>query len=369
LNLDLTSFTSLHPQLRIDGRLLESFPYPEIGKGIFHEYLRGDDPMSADARERFCDGFPFLVAPLAQLKGFVSKQEAPSEPSVTKGKKTERSLQRVFGDVLENVNTRTSGVLSWVEGSISGGISNANSATQNIGTHAQNVLTATQNIGSNLQNFGSVLDKRRDLAWDQIVRTQQQSFRMVLSRLPFVNKRLDLSGSDGLVSNGSDAEVHSNQTRRNIFVPQIAKMLGDSSKQRPLSDEIGVMIAPKMNFTHQMFLYLVHFYLVLLLIVSIPDSSTTRLVVKRSSDSTLDSDSDHDERFDAFDRSINEGLGYSCKDGMDQWNEVPGAIPRFVVEKDGIEQNSVDVLSSERDENEEVRSRRQPITKSLSYFL
>ena len=75
---------------------MESYPYPEIGKGIFFEYLRGDDPMSMEARDRFADGFPFLLAPLAQLKGFVPKKETISgETPVSKRKKSGKISYRV----------------------------------------------------------------------------------------------------------------------------------------------------------------------------------------------------------------------------------------------------------------------------------
>lgn len=351
-------------QLRIDGRVMDTFPYPEIGKGIFYEYLRGDDPMSAEARERFCDGFPFLLAPLDQLKGFVSKQDNPSEQttgssSSPKGKKTERSLQKMFGEAIDHVNTRAGDAISWVQGNVHGGISNVNSAIRHVGS-------ATQNLGSNLHNAASEFDKRRDFVWHQLIRAQHHSTRAILSRLPFLNKNLAPLDTTDLVMKTEDIEIRSNQTRRNIFMPQIAKMLGDSNKQRPVSDEIGVIIEPTMNFTHMMFLYLVHFYLVLLLIVSVPDSVTTRLVIKRSSDSTLDSETDHEERC----KDLN--VDFSCKDGVGPWGEVPDAIPRFVVKKDGADPGSVGTLLEDSDDNDEVtesRRQKQPMKKSLSYFL
>ena len=40
-----------------------------LGRSIFYEYLRGDNLMSQDARDRFTDGFLFLLAPLAQVRG------------------------------------------------------------------------------------------------------------------------------------------------------------------------------------------------------------------------------------------------------------------------------------------------------------
>merc|ERR1719401_799574 len=44
-------------EIRIDGRLMDSFPRPDIASGIFYEYLRDSNPMSPDARMHFTDGF------------------------------------------------------------------------------------------------------------------------------------------------------------------------------------------------------------------------------------------------------------------------------------------------------------------------
>lgn len=384
-------------QLRVNGRLIETYPYPEIGKGIFFEYLRGDDPMSMDARDRFVDGFPFLLAPLAKLKGFVPKKElssssgtsGPSSIPKQRRKKSAKDWNKLFGEAWENVSSRADDAMSWVQGNVNGGISNVNSAFRQINT-------ASQNIGSNLHNFGSEIDRRRDQVWDSIMHSQQiqMSARMILSRIPFLtrvpylNKSLDMLHQEIAIAENSNDEhiLLSNETffrNRNVFQPpQIAKLLENFNKQRPISDEIGIIIEPTMNFSHMMFLYLVHFYLVLLLIVSVPDSSTTRLVVKRSSDiSTLDSESDHEERCKQL--SLDDYKEFSCSERMRMgpcgpWSDVPDAIPRFVVEKNGIEQNNVDVLSAttaEDHDEEELSgtgssSRQQPpMQKSLSYFL
>ena len=56
-------------QVRLNRRLMDRFPRADIAEGIFYEYLRYDDPISPELRERVVDGFPFLLAPLAQVKG------------------------------------------------------------------------------------------------------------------------------------------------------------------------------------------------------------------------------------------------------------------------------------------------------------
>ncbi|KAK1732438.1 hypothetical protein QTG54_016832 [Skeletonema marinoi] len=48
-------------EVRLDGRVMDIFPRPEIAKGIFAEYMN-KDPISLDAKAHFTDGFPFLLA-------------------------------------------------------------------------------------------------------------------------------------------------------------------------------------------------------------------------------------------------------------------------------------------------------------------
>lgn len=43
---------------------MASFDRPDIAQGIFYEYLRTDDPISPELSTNVVDGFPFLLAPL-----------------------------------------------------------------------------------------------------------------------------------------------------------------------------------------------------------------------------------------------------------------------------------------------------------------
>jgi hypothetical protein len=254
----------------------------------------------------------------------------------------------MFSNVLGEMNSHAHGMIEWLQLNVSGGISNLNGAFYSLNA-------AAGHFGETMQNMASDIDSRRGILWKQFLDSQ----RWLFSKIPFVNSNLLPLESHGILNDEGEGDVESNQTGRNIFLPQIARMLGESVNQRPLSDEIGVIIEPTMNLTHMMFLYLVHFYLLLLLIISVPDSSTTRLVVKRSSDSTLDSDTDNEERCKQFDRSTSESSEYDC----DVWSEV-----RFVVEKNGVEQNSVDLLcSSEHDDIYDTKLR--PMKKAFSYFV
>ena len=55
-------------EIRLNGVLMETFHDPNMGKAIFYEYMREDDPISPDARSHFADGFPAILAPLNQFE-------------------------------------------------------------------------------------------------------------------------------------------------------------------------------------------------------------------------------------------------------------------------------------------------------------
>jgi hypothetical protein len=351
-------------QLRIDGRLIDVFSQPDIAPGIFFEYLRGDDPISMEARNNFVDGFPFLLAPLAQLKGFVSKQDIVTEADQSPPKKSHngKNVNAIFAGVWDNVHLHASEAMYWMRGNVDGGIHNMNNAIQGINS-------AVQNLGSTWNNLSAVLEEKRYEALDNMNHLNMNTFKKFLSRIPGLSDKfvLDETTSD-LEEEHENADILSN--KRNVFQPLIVEMLEKSSQQRPETDEIGVIIEPNMSSTHLLFLYSVHLYLVLLLILSVPDSHTTRLVIKKSSVYTLDSESDNEERCLQLECSVNDPA-YSFDDRDNEWNK---AIPRFVVERNGVEQN-VDALADDdidivNDENiiEHAKCSRS-IPKALSYFL
>jgi len=252
-------------ELRIDGRIMDIFPDPEVGRGIFYEYLRSDDPMSSHAREHFADGFPFLLAPLVQVKGISSPVQKPTVTSQTGERDSFRfGLGERLGSLLNMINHHTSQTSEWIHGNIQGGISNMASGTRVL-------TTATQNLGSEIE-------RRRNLMWGHIMDLPEQSFKFVTSRLSF-GKR-DQFNALALF-----------RGKRDVLDLRGSPLERKRTMQRKVSNEKGVIVEPSMNFTHMLFLYLVHFYLILLLIVSIPDSYTIRLVVKRPGISPIDSES------------------------------------------------------------------------------
>lgn len=338
-------------ELRIDGRVMDVFEDPVMGKGIFHEYLRGDDPMSMDARDHFADGFPFLLAPLAQVKGVSSSmpnpQDSAAEGRNTPERKPFTKTKKLAEDLINNISSRTSDASSWVQGNINGGVTNIGNAISTLSKNTQNMGSELTRRREQLMSHFSPEQVMNQLSPEQIMSNissmQEQSTRFFTSRAPFTKKRPDLK--DELETKKPyETRSKSSKRRRDVFRHHLAKLLDESPTKRPLSDEIGVIIEPVMSSTHMLFLYMVHFYLVLLLIVSVPDLNTNRLVVRRSSVSTMDSESDHEERLTEL-----EGCDICC------WEQIPlndtrnGSVPHYVVEHDQYKTSN--------------------LKKSLSYYL
>ncbi len=317
---------------------MDTFTDPIIGKGIFFEYLRGDDPMSMDARDHFADGFPFLLAPLAQVKGVSSsvpnKQDSSSQTRDSRDRRLPLvKVWQVADDLMNNFSTRVQDVSGFIQGNVNGGINN-------IGNTINSLSKNTRYLGSNLERMREQLVSQmsteqlmNQLSPEQIKTNisiwQDQSTRFLLSRFPFLKKHAKLKNEPEMIPE-IETGPKSPKRKRDIFRHHLEKMLDEISSKRPLSDEIGVIIEPTMSSTHMMFLYMVHFYLVLLLIVSVPDSHSNRLVkMRRSSVSTVDSESDHEER-------VTELESISCEMS---WDQVPGEkvdrVAEFVMETNG----------------------------------
>jgi hypothetical protein len=328
---------------------MDTFTEPIIGKGIFYEYIRGDDPMSPDARVHFADGFPFLLGPLAHFKipsSPTSNEEETSSQS-RKGKERRSPFIKVgkfVDDMMKSTSSRASEMSSLLQGNISGGITNVGNAFNAFSKNAQNVGTEAERIRTQLVKQMSSDQLMNQFTPKQIKKNismwQDHSTHSIVSKFPFLKKHIKskevLEETIKLIDFDSDSPIRT----RDIFRHHIAKMLDDIKSKRPLSDEIGVIIEPTMNFTHMLFLYTVHFYLVLLLIVSVPDLHTNRLVkMRRPSASTVDSESDYEERVSGLDPT-----------SWDQQNSKDDQIPCYVVPS-----------------NHEIPN--ASIKKSLSYYL
>eukprot|EP00563_Minutocellus_polymorphus_P009912 CAMPEP_0181071956 /NCGR_PEP_ID=MMETSP1070-20121207/28320_1 /TAXON_ID=265543 /ORGANISM="Minutocellus polymorphus, Strain NH13" /LENGTH=1062 /DNA_ID=CAMNT_0023152991 /DNA_START=266 /DNA_END=3454 /DNA_ORIENTATION=- len=328
-------------ELRVDERVMDTFTDPELGRGIFYEYLRGDEPMSMDARDKFSDGFPFLLAPLAQVRG-VSSSNLPHDAGDERRKmpkRLDKKVLRAVGSATDFVGSQMSQAADWAQSSAEEMRSNS--------------LNAAKGLADSAQKLTTELERRRVMAWEDMMGAPQEASRILASRVPFLAPHLarfvkEEDHDEDTIDESDHAQYESTPNR----------ISGDSRRRPPRgrvfrprkeeTDEIGVIKDPSMNFTHRLFLYMVHCYLMLLLIVSVPGSYSTRLVVKRVGGSRSKSLSDDEEELSSGDDDQCYYKGVSRKG------------------RDTPELQGMEVSLKVSDPAENISS---GMTKSLSYYL
>lgn len=281
------------------------FPRPDIAAGIFFDYLRYDDPISPELRERVVDGFPFLLAPLVQVKGvnFGDGQQRQKAP-------LENPLFRAMNGLLESASSHASSVAGILQRSASDAASHAGNAAKSF---ADSAFQA-----------GKELDRRRDLLFRHAATLPHTMAKIpqtvasmphAMAKLPHTIAEIPHSvakipqtmakawadrGDRGPIElmsdwlNPPEPPEQQHEEIQQVAVQQQRKESLGRAFGYPLSrwfsdaytapDEIGLKILPTMSTTRRVFLAFVHVYLLLLLIVSFPDSYTTRtkFVVRKS---------------------------------------------------------------------------------------
>ena len=248
-------------EIRLDGRLMEIFPRPDIARGIFSEYLN-DNPISHDAKAHFADGFPFLLAPLAQVKGMSSAvpNQPHESPKKAKSPAGHSPMHRLMGAAAHSVgamNNQAHVLSKWMQDGASEMSSTAIGSAMGVA-----------------RGLSEELDKQRMDLVESALAIQKEGIEMLSSMikdkedndlaLTIVNQAMP-----SLSPFSSGYENYNDDIGMRTAPHQI------------MPDEIGIKIEPTMNFTHQLFFTTVHIYLFLMLIVSLPGSYTTRLVVRR----------------------------------------------------------------------------------------
>jgi len=239
---------------------METFARPDIAEGIFYEYLRTDDPISTELRERVVDGFPFLLAPLVRAKDF----HASSSPA--KAPEQGNPVFRVMSGVAESATSQAVALAGLMQ----------NGAFEAAG-HAMN---AARSFGDAAHSLGSELDRRRGLLVKHAVLLPEAIINLV-SR----DKDPIQTVTDWVSGNATPEDPEGPTARKisqgRVFGYPMSRWFSDTYHA---PDEIGPMkIRPTMTMRRKIFLTLVHLYLLLLLIVSFPGSYTTRtkLVVRK----------------------------------------------------------------------------------------
>jgi len=239
-------------EVRLDGRVMDIFPRPDIAKGIFAEYMN-NNPISIDAKAHFTDGFPFLLAPLAQVKGMSSAIPQSQIPKKVESQSS-NPMHRLFDATINSftsVNAQASSFSRWMQG-------NAADMSSNMGNAFGSVVGTARGLGSELD--------RQRLEFFEIAMEFKEEGMDILSSLSSVMKTSTTQESPPSLS---------------PFSPEFDVYNEDSASQEILPDEIGIEIEPSMNFSHSLFFVSVHVYLMLLFVVSFPASYQSKLIVKR----------------------------------------------------------------------------------------
>lgn len=279
--------------MRLNGRLMDRFPRADIAEGIFFEYLRYDDPISPELRERVVDGFPFLLAPLAQVKGVSIGQQRPN---------SRQQVQQHVGATIRAVV----GLAESLSSSVFDFVAEIQREAINSMDHAAAMARSMADSGASARRE---LVEKKDWMIRQVVAFPDTVTSMWASRR--CGDHCD-AGNNEVSNELLDQEV---QPRRESLGRAFGYPLSRwFSESYHAPDEIGPMkITPSLNATRKAFLAFVHFYLLLLFIVSFPGSYTTRtkLIVRRpklpsfvrnssASDSvTLSSDEKSDSSLDS----------------------------------------------------------------------
>jgi len=264
-------------EVRLDGRVMDIFPRPDVAHGIFYEYLRYDAPISLDFKEHAVDGFPFLLAPLAQVRDLPTT----STTVPVKGKTGVGHLGRMTAHAGEFVG--------WVH-------TNANSA-------ASNVINVAKSVGDSARGVAQEMERTRGHMWGQMVLMPAQGKDFLSDKIPHYADALAASMTNWLRGKKDQSTVISpflSDSGPRRFVIRSSQWFREDNA---IPDELPVIQATG-SLGQQMFVWMVHLYLLLLLIVSLPGSNTTKLVTRKSfvgkipfdneSDVSITSSSDED---------------------------------------------------------------------------
>jgi len=242
---------------------MDRFHRPDIAAGIFFEYLRLDDPMSYDFLDHVVDGFPSLLAPLSQVRGVITPRL--TKPSLANKKSLANNrIAKLFGDIGDALASQASNVAGLVH-------NGANELTNN-------AVNTMRSVGDAARNLGDEVDRRRDLIGKHISGFATSFYsRGHKALVPSLPKSI---GNMSNVMIPNEVLQEDDESKNGIFRCLIHFLMHTPSSEL---DEIAPMMHRSSNSSHQYFAGIVHFYLLLLLIVSFPANLTkkTKLVIVR----------------------------------------------------------------------------------------
>jgi len=294
-------------EVRIDGRIMDIFPDPSLGRAIFYDYTREDDPISPDTFKRIPDGFPSLLAPLGQIPGVAATfEELQEKPAAAKSKKKPQSS---FAGVLKGISSHAAGASERMQDFV-------------VGT-AQGVIDRGQALGGSIHRAGGHLDGQRRAIADAAV----HAVTSFVGNIPFVGRGEDLE-SDVDVDNEDYTEWSGGKLDSarcdfgNVVENDVCNRMGASKFGKEPSGHINIGEAePSITFSHKVVLMIVHLYLVLLLIVSLPgDTVNCNLVIRRKRKS-YEADGE---------KAVHEGNGFKMDDPEKNHGNMKKSLSYFL---------------------------------------
>lgn len=238
---------------------MDIFPRPDMARGIFSEYLN-KDPISSDAKAHFADGFPFLLAPLAQVKGMSSAVPIASDSSIKKNDNSSGNpMVRMMMHPVNLMNSQAHTMSKWMHDGAAEISSTLDDALDNAVGIARGV--------------SAEFEKRRMELLDNAFALHDEINSLINSSLERHNEQKE----------GNAALIISDRNSSPSVAPSHFTFGGDDYIRSNLPDEIGVEVEPTMNFSHWLFFTTVHIYLLLLVVISLQDSpyKSKKIVVSR----------------------------------------------------------------------------------------
>jgi hypothetical protein len=266
---------------------VDSFRGPDIAAGIFFEYLRLDDPMSFDFLDHAVDGFPFLLAPLSQVRGVSSPRLQQASSSSKRSSQTNQRVAKFLGDFGDALSSHASNIAGFVQ-------IGANEVTNS-------AVNTVRSVGGAARNLGGEMERRRELIGTHLSGFASSFYgRGQKSLAPALPKWIE---NMSYVDIPTDEEEKNSSPGERSFGHYLFSFFMQKPSPTAL-DEIVPMIHPTTNSTQRFFFGMVHLYLLLLLIVSFPAELTTRtklVVVRKTAQALSDSElSDSEESFEFF---------------------------------------------------------------------
>jgi hypothetical protein len=241
--------------------------------------------MSPDFLEHIVDGFPFLLAPLAQVQGVGIPVR--SQPASQKQPSSTNPVFKAIGGVSEVISSHAMGFAGVLHNGASGVTGHAIHTARTVGgTVGGAARTLGEEVYKKRDVFGKQMSSLAHLALSTLYGKDQKPLTVVLPNWVGDFSNLNVEDSASGEPNGSGPP------RGRIFHNALLPFFGQ--EEFPAApDEIVPMIHPPTHSTQRLFLGMVHLYLLLLLIVSFPAHLTTRtklIIVRKSEQAISDSD-------------------------------------------------------------------------------